>query len=251
MKQLIAIETEEQLPRLKEAGNRLFQQLMEYKEKLQDEFELNEMPEAVLWTTTELVTTTFSKIPIPALTSRNMVVMSPDIQEWKTLFLEQLEDRVMPDVVSFYENLSEVHLLVILAHELTHHIDLFPDEFEEYEDAIWFEEGMCFYLPRKLLLTDKEFNEITLIEEKLVDEFSNKYGKHDLNKFGSTSYEGSLTSIMYDYWRSYLKVKDLVENCANGDVHRVLGWYNEWYQAKREVAFSQYITEEKNTERVS
>lgn len=30
------------------------------------------------------------------------------------------------------------------------------------EDGIWFEEGMCFYLPRKLLLNDKVFDQITI-----------------------------------------------------------------------------------------
>ncbi|WP_231572488.1 hypothetical protein [Halobacillus sp. BBL2006] len=67
--------------------------------------------------------------------------MSPDIQEWRNLFLQQLEGRNLPHVHRFYETLSEKHLFTIVAHELSHHSDLFLDEFgEEREDSIWFEE---------------------------------------------------------------------------------------------------------------
>ena len=39
------------------------------------------------------------------------------------------------------------HVFCVLAHELTNHIELFPDEFEdERYDSIWFEEGMCEYM---------------------------------------------------------------------------------------------------------
>lgn len=68
----------------------------------------------------------------------------------------------------FYESYSENQVFIILAHELTHHSDLFLDEFDdEREDSIWFEEGMCFYLPRKILLSEKEFNEITNAERAI------------------------------------------------------------------------------------
>lgn len=50
--------------------------------------------------------------------------------------LEQLEKRDIPTVHNFYENFSENHLFIILAHELTHHIDLLPEEFDEPEDSI-------------------------------------------------------------------------------------------------------------------
>lgn len=241
MKQIFAIETNEQLPDLETTGNRLFLKLKAYKDKLHNEYGLTETPAAVLWTTAELATDTFSKIPIPAFTSRNIIIMSPDMEEWKRLFQIQLEDKNLPDVQSFYESLSENHILVIVAHELTHHIDLFPDEFEDYGDSIWFEEGMCFYLPRKLLLTETECTKITEVEERLVHEFEHKYGQHDLEEFGSGSYEDSLTSIMYDYWRSYLRVKHLVEVSAKGDVHTVFRWYNEWHQTERALSFTKYL----------
>ena len=133
-------------------------------------------------------------------------------------------------------------MLAILAHELTHHIDLFPDEFDdERHDSIWFEEGMCEYLPRKYLFTDEEFKQFVNIERKLVEVFENRYGGHSLDDFGAKSYEGSLTSIMYDYWRSFLAVKQLVDQ-HNGKVRAVLDQYNEWHQSGRQMPLKEYFS---------
>lgn len=49
-----------------------------------------------------------------------------------------------------------------------------------------------------------------------------KCDHHSLEDFGSDSYEESLSSIMFDYWRSYLAVKHIVEVHANNDVKAVL-----------------------------
>ena len=87
---------------------------------------------------------------------------------------------------------------------------------------------MCFYLPRKLLLSEQEFNEITNAEFQLFEAFKDKYGKHSLEAFGSSSYQGSLSSIMFDYWRSYLSVKYLVEVRANNNVKQVFDTYHKW-----------------------
>lgn len=109
-----------------------------------------------------------------------------------------------------------------MGHELTHHLDLFPDEFdEERTDSIWFEEGMCEYLPRKYILSEAEMKEFTHIETELVQRFQDKYGENTLDDFGQGSYAGSLTSIMYDYWRSFLAVKYIVEEQFNHDIHEV------------------------------
>lgn len=167
--------------------------------------------------------------------------MSPILKEWQNLLVSQLDGKVIPHIQSFYENFSTDQLFVILAHELTHHIDLFVDEFEdERHDSIWFEEGMCFYLPRKYCLTDEQFEEVTAIELELLTTFTEEYGDNDLNDFGSMSYQGSLSSIMFDYWRSYLKVKSLVEK-VNGDVHIVFELYNKWHEQGRYISLVQYF----------
>ena len=74
-------------------------------------------------------------------------------------------------------------------------------------DSIWFEEGMCDYLARKYILSETEFMEIVNAEAQMIVLFKDKYGHHSLDEFGGESYQGSLTSIMFNYWRSFQAVK--------------------------------------------
>ena len=133
-------------------------------------------------------------------------------------------------------------MFTILAHELTHHSDLFLDEFDdEREDSIWFEEGMCDYLSRKITLDESEFKAITNVELALVETFKGRYGKYSLDEFGSHTYKGSLTSIMFNYWRSYLAVKFLVEDRANNDIQQVFSDYHNWYKEGRVVPLTKHF----------
>lgn len=241
MKQIFAFEKEKDFRDFKGIGERLFKGIADYKEYLIHEFSLSDVPKAVVWTSDELATQVFSKVPIAAFTNKDLIYMSPDLDKWREMFLSQLENRNIPAARNFYESFSENHLLVILAHELTHHLDLFPDEFDEREDSIWFEEGMCFYLPRKTLLTEQEFQEISHIESQLVKTFADKYGQHSLDQFGSSSYSESLTSIMFDYWRSYLAVKNLVEKHSGGDIARVFREYEKWHREGRKLSLTAYF----------
>jgi len=153
----------------------------------------------------------------------------------------QLDDKELPEVHSFYERFSEDQLFEILAHELTHYIDLFVDEFDgEWLDSIWFEEGMCFYLPRKYALSKEYFHEITKVEGSLVEEFESLYGDHSLDQFGAGSYQAKLSSIMFDYWRSYLLVVELAEE-IEGDIHKLFSVYHEWDKEGRKVKLTEYF----------
>lgn len=234
MKQIFAIESSTQLKNLQQTGNHLFNQLQTYQKLLEQDYSLTEPPRGVVWTTEELATTIFSDVPIPAYTNRDLIYMSPEKEKWTSIFLNQLEDRNLPEIRRYYETYTDLQMLEVLAHELTHHIDLFPDDFEDdnWESDIWFEEGMCFYLPRKLLLSEEEFHAITDVEETLEKEFRSTYGNHPLSEFGSESYSGNLTSIMYDYWRSYLAVKQLVDE-ADGDVFGVFERYEAHTNRKK------------------
>jgi hypothetical protein len=87
--------------------------------------------------------------------------MTPDLSAWKSLFMEQLEERDYPEIKAFYETISNNQVLAIAGYEMTHYSDLFLDEFDDdRNDGIWFEEGMCDYLSRKHLLGKQEFEEI-------------------------------------------------------------------------------------------
>ncbi|QUG43391.1 hypothetical protein KD050_09285 [Psychrobacillus sp. INOP01] len=241
MKSILAFETPKEAVEYEIITKELMAKLKDYQQVLEQHYQLTTIPKGVLWTTAELVTTTFSSIPIPAFTREDIIYISPILKEWQNLLVSQLDGKAIPHIKSFYENFSTDQLFVILAHELTHHIDLFVDEFEdERHDSIWFEEGMCFYLPRKYCLTEEQFKEITAIEQELVNTFTEDYGQNDLNDFGSMSYQGSLSSIMFDYWRSYLKVKSLLEK-LDGDIHGVFILYKKWHEQGRETSLVQYF----------
>ena len=243
MKQIYAFESKRDYEKYQDTIERFQNKLVTYQQELEQNYALNDLPKAIVWTTGELATTTFSEIPIPAFTNKDIIYISPDVRYWRNLFVQQLEGREHPRIKAFYENLSEEHIFAIVGHELMHHSDLFVGEFDDddWEDSIWFEEGMCEYLSKKLILDEEAFNEITNIESELVEMFKDTYGHHSIDAFGEASYQGSLTSIMFDYWRSFLAVKYLVEEQANHDVKQVFKAYQEWHTNGRKEPLSVYI----------
>ncbi|WP_073023863.1 hypothetical protein [Lutispora thermophila] len=242
MKHIYAFESMDEYKKHEDTIQQLCKKLNDYREILEREYALVDLPKGVLWTTEELATTVFSEIPIPAYTNKDLIYMVPDIETWRKIFIKQLDGKKLPHVQRFYENHTESELLIILTHELTQHSDLFLDDFDdEKESGIWFEEGMCFYLPRKILLSEDEFNEITDIERELFEAFKDEYGNHSLKDFGSCSYQGTLSSTMFDYWRSYLAVKFLVEVHANNDIKLVFHEYHKWFKEGKKVTLTEYF----------
>lgn len=246
MKHIYAFEKIEEVEKYQAVIERFKRQLNVYQKHLETNYCLVDKPKAVVWTSVESATTVFSNLPIPAFTNKNTIYISPDVLAWRELFVRQLDGLDLPHITQFYEKLSEKHVLTILGHELTHHSDLFLDEFdEEREDSIWFEEGMCEYLPRKFLLTDEEFHQVSAIEKELVNVFAVKYGDRPLDEFGSNSYQESLSSIMFDYWRSFLTVKYLVEVCYENNIQAVFEDYTEWHAEGRKISLTEHFKLEK------
>lgn len=242
MKQIGAFETKEEYENCQPIIERFNERLKDYQAELEKNFALKDLPKAIIWTSEELATTVFSSTPIPAFTRKDLIYISHELPKWRNLFLRQLEGKKNARIEAFYKTMSENHLLTIVGHELTHHSDLFVDEFDdERQDAIWFEEGMCDYLSRKFLLSEEEMNEITSIELELIEMFKDKYGNHSLEEFGVASYEGSLTSIMFDYWRSFHAVKYLVEEKANHSITRVFNDYHTWHNDGRKKTLMEYF----------
>ncbi|MDC3424426.1 hypothetical protein NC797_07880 [Aquibacillus sp. 3ASR75-11] len=242
MKNIYAFEEEESFEKFKDTIESFSERLKKYQFILEEYYALNDLPKGIVWTSEELATRVFSDIPLPAYTNENLIYITPDLSAWRKLFIKQLGDFKQSKIVNFYRNISENHLFTILAHELTHHSDLFLDEFDDDRaDSIWFEEGMCDYLSRKITLGEKEFNEITNVEKNLVNFFKDKYGNHSLDNFGSESYYGSLSSIMFDYWRSFLTVKYLVEVRSNNDIRQVFDEYHNWDNKGRKIPLTEYF----------
>ena len=220
-----------------------------YKERLINDFQLKVLPKTIVWTSSENATTVFSRVPVPAYTNRETIFMSPSVKEWKDFYLSQLEGEELEhhDVIAYikqyFQSITIDHVFCILAHELTHHIDLFPDEFEdERNNSIWFEEGMCEYLSQKMTLTEEQFNELGKINHLMIELFKPKYGDFPLDAFGSGSYhETSLASIMLNYWRSAAAIRFLVEDCHGGDVMKVFRLYHDWHEKGRQKPLAEFF----------
>ncbi|RAZ69087.1 hypothetical protein [Planococcus maitriensis] len=242
MKHIYAFEEIREYEKFQNIIQRFSKRLNDYQFLLEEEYALVDKPKGVVWTSAEAATTIFSDLPIPAFTNKDTIYITPDVKAWRKLFIQQLDGKDLPHIQRFYERLSENHILTILGHELTHHSDLFLDEFgDDREDGIWFEEGMCEYLPRKNLLTEGEFETISAIEKELVNVFTEAYGDRSLDEFGSNSYTASLSSIMFDYWRSFLSIRYLVEECYENNIKAVFEEYHKWDIEGRVVSLREHF----------
>lgn len=242
MKHIFAFEKIEDYEKHQPIIQRFSERLSRFEQVMEQSYALTDKPKGIVWTSAELATSVLSEIPIPAYTNKDIIYISPDLEAWRKLFIHQLDGKDLPHIRRFYENYSENHLFTILAHELTHHSDLFPDEFDgEREDSIWFEEGMCEYLPKKLLLSQAEFDDIVAVETELVEVFKAQYGSRSMDEFGSSSYFGSLSSIMFDYWRSFLAVKFLVEERFGNDIQAVFADYHKWHEEGCKMPLTEYF----------
>ncbi|WP_409297412.1 hypothetical protein V1498_05680 [Peribacillus sp. SCS-26] len=242
MKHIFAFEHPEDMKTYQDLVNRFRDKLDEYQQVLQEQYALCDVPKGIVWPSEDLATSFFSRVPIPAFTNKDIIYMSPDLAGWRAFFLEVMEGYHTPRIKEFYANMQDIYLLAIAGHELTHHSDLFVDEFDdERENSIWFEEGMCDYLSRKYLLTESEFKSITAVETEQVKLLKERFGDQSLDEFGIHTYQGSITSIMYNYWRSFLAVKYLVEVKADHDVHQVFNAYHTWHHEGRKMPLTRYF----------
>ncbi len=249
MKQILAFESIEEYDLYKEDIEKLHSKWESYQELLVKEFDLREFPKAIVWTTSENATSVFSKVPVPAYTNRDTIYMTPSVQEWRAFHLSQLdgletaEHSHIQEIKNYFNSITIDHVFCIAAHELTHHIELFPDEFEDGRfDSIWFEEGMCEYMSQKFTLTAEQFKEARAIDQKMIQLFKEKYGRHSLDDFGTGSYgTDTLPAIMLNYWRSSSAIQYLVEECHEGDIKKVFQLYAEWDKCGRTQPLTEFF----------
>ncbi|MGP4075899.1 hypothetical protein [Halobacillus sp. K22] len=243
MKQIYAFESQEEYMKHQDTIEKFSEKLKTYQQVLEEKYALATLPKGIVWTSENLATTFFSEVPVPAYTEGDVIYISPDLSAWRRLLAEQVEGLNISEVEDFFAHCSDDCLFTILAQELTHHANLFVEEFDgERKLNTWFEEGMCNYLSRKHLLDNSEFKELTNIEVELVEIFKDKYGQHSLDELESNfPQSSSLTHRMFDYWRSYLIVEFLVEVRANNDLDWIFSEYNNWDRAGRTVPLLQYF----------
>ena len=249
IKQIFAFETKEEYDQYANDIKQLMIRFQQYETFLKENFQLIHMPKSIVWTSSELATTFFSNYPVPAFTNQHTIYMTPSVEEWRAFYLGQLENEVLPDdanieeIKQYFGSITIDDVFCILAHELTHHIELFPDEFDEDRtDGIWFEEGMCEYLSQKFTLTQERYDELRAVDNRMIALFKPKYGQFSIDQFGVASYEhNSLAAIMLNYWRSAAAIHHLAEERFKGDVKEVFDKFHEWHTNGREEKLTDYF----------
>lgn len=218
--------------------------LEDFQAFLRKHYALEESPQILLLSNLVGATSIIRDITIPAYTNDMRMVMTPEKDVWKTIYLAQLDDYpndVTIAIKEYYNRLSENHLLQIIGHELTHWSELFEDDFDDYDTFIWFEEGMVEYLSRKYFLTEMEFQAEKECNRTLVSLFQAKYGWHSLNDFGKETYDGNYASIFYEYWRSFLTVDQLISNL--GSEKEVFSVYHQWLETNHSKPLLDWLIE--------
>ena len=229
MKHIYAFESLEEAKEYEPVINELKTKLEAYETYLKENFKLIDPPKGIAWTTGELATKTFSENPIPAYTNKDVIFMSPDKHDWRNVYFEMMIEVTDDDIEDYFNREAENLMITVAGHEMTHHIDLFFEDFDgNYIDGIWFEEGMCDYISRKYFLSDDEFKKLYEIEVRLIEYYLDQFGDESIETFGLATYGGSMHYIMFQYWRSFAIVTHLVEE-KYGSIDVVFKHYEAWY----------------------
>lgn len=243
MENLYLVQSAEELSRYQAFTARAEKKIEAYVAYLRAHCAVRELPRCVVWTSGETASGRISDIPVPAYTNEYRVVLTPEVNVWRRLYLAQLEgeswrgeELARVDAVRAYSQnaLTEDNVLQLLGHELVHHSEFFEADFDDAdgcECGIWFEEGMAEHISRRWFLTDEAFEAQAQANRTLVELLCSRFGARPLEAFGRETYTGNYTDIFFEYWRSFLAVQTLVERL--GSVEAVFATYTRWTKTRR------------------
>ncbi|WP_226658858.1 hypothetical protein [Pseudalkalibacillus hwajinpoensis] len=234
MKYAVSVTDTKKTEEIERSGLELLAVLESYQVSLNNITSIEEQPRGMIFHDLESATKLYSTIPLPAYTSRDLIHLTPLLETWKDIYLTTTNG--VKEAEDYYRNLEIVDVAEIAAHELTHHADFFHSEFEDWEEEhasdMWFEEGICFYLPRKLLMSEERFERVMEVERLLIEAYKEEYGEYSLDAFGEAGYRGgdnfAYSAAFYDYWRSTRTVARLIDEYCKGEVQKLIGYYREW-----------------------
>lgn len=240
MKYGISVTDTSEVKRIEESGLQLLDKLVAFSESL-NEIASFQSPRGIIFHDVASATQLYSTVPLPAYTSRDLIHITPLVETWKGIYLSTTNGVEVAE--TYYSELDMDDVAVIAAHELTHHIDVFQTDSEELdEENMWFEEGLCFYIPRKRILSDEKFNSIMEVEACLIDRYKEQYGDYTLDWFGeSHSEESEYASAFYDYWRSTIVVDALINRYCDQQVEKMMDCYREWAESSRVTNLQTYF----------
>ncbi|XXM73160.1 hypothetical protein ACQ0QQ_04470 [Lysinibacillus sphaericus] len=221
---------------IEENGLLLLEKLSEFSNSLSRICSFKQ-PRGIIFHDMNSATELYSTIPLPAYTSRDLIHITPLVDTWRKLFLTTSEG--IEEATTYYKELSMDDIAVIAAHELTHHADFFHSDFEELdEENMWFEEGMCFYIPRKLILSSEKYETVMDVESSLIEKYKDKYGEYTLDRFGESA-EGieafEYSAVFYDYWRSTIVVGHLIKYYCQDNIQTLIEYYKEWADKSKDM----------------
>lgn len=242
MEYIYAVETSGQLAQYQCFAESIRPVLDEYIAYLQREFQAKNLPETILWTSRRIATEVLSNIPVPAYTNSRRIVMACDPEDWKSVYLSQLDGLPEPKTASirhyYCHDFSRNNILQILGHELAHHSEYFLDDAYDSGKGIWFEEGMAEYISRRYFLTEEEFTTETQINRQLlalsaplpslVDTFSDQH---------------NYTAIFRAYWQSFLAVNQIVD-AFGGNLKAVFASYHHWFKTGCKQSLEDWFQED-------
>ncbi|MEQ6356336.1 hypothetical protein ABNX05_17040 [Lysinibacillus sp. M3] len=81
MKQIFAYENIEQYQNNIQPTQFFIEKLENYRQLLEKEYDLHDIPKAIVWTSEEIATNIFSTVPIPAYTKKDIIYMNPNEPE--------------------------------------------------------------------------------------------------------------------------------------------------------------------------
>ena len=150
-------------------------------------------PRGIVFHDLASATTVFSTLVLPAWTDLTLIHLDPVLDDWKQIFLSALASG-MPGatqvlVEDYYQTLETVDVATIAAHELTHHLHCFSDTPQQ---ATWFEEGFCFYAPRKQLLSPARLSHLQQVERPLLRRMRHVWEDIPFGSLASGKREGNL-----------------------------------------------------------
>lgn len=91
MKHLFCVESEQELAKYCAFADMAMPRLEAYAEYIANAFEVRELPRAVIWTSLDAATHLISDIPVPAYTNEFRVVIAPELDVWRQIYLKQLD----------------------------------------------------------------------------------------------------------------------------------------------------------------
>ncbi|MFD1018616.1 hypothetical protein [Thalassobacillus hwangdonensis] len=246
MKYAVSVMDTDSTKKIEASGKQILKKLQIYARHLNKLTEY-ELPRGIVFHDLQSATELYSTIPLPAYTSRNLIHITPLVDTWKEIYLSSASDSQAAS--DYFHALDLDDVAAIAAHELTHHADFFHSEFETWEEEdeedMWFEEGMCEYLPRKFMFSEEKLDKILSVEADLIERFKSEFGMYPLSSFGKAGYRGGnsqgYATAFYDYWRSCITVMRLIEEYCDGEVEQLIAHYRDWVEGERKTNLQNFF----------